>query len=104
MSFWYEPREPGSSLFATAAAVYLWGAFDVTKVLASGSAPEITTVVSSKTTFVHLWLGAEQMRDRTQLLLNRGIVAGNERNSIVPSSFGNIYVVLQDVLDDSKLH
>ena len=104
VSFWYEPREPGSSLFATAAAVYLWGAFDVTKVLASGSAPEITTVVSSKTTFVHLWLGAEQMRDRTQLLLNRGIVAGNERNSIVPSSFGNIYVVLQDVLDDSKLH
>jgi hypothetical protein len=73
-------------------------------ILASAPAPEIKTVVNSKTTFVHLTLGTDRTRERSQQLQDRGIVAGNERKSIVPSNLGNIYVVLQDVLDDSNLY
>ena len=111
--FWYDNEEPALSpppgapkhfLFDSAYSLYLWGYFDFSKELPSGPAEEIRRLVDSNTTFVHLTTNTASIATRTQLLSARGIVAGNERRWTIPSRYGNISVVLQDVLDDSRFH
>jgi hypothetical protein len=113
--FWYDEREPvlpvsrggpGSvaNLFDSAYSLYLWGYVDFTKELASGPKAEIKRLVDAHTTLVHLSVDTDNLAEHTHLLSNRGIVAGNERRWVIPSIYGNLIVVLQDVLDDAGMH
>jgi hypothetical protein len=102
--FWYDAHEPSTPLFDSTYSLYLWGYFDFTKLLPSTSVSEIKRLVDSKTTFAHLTVATERTSERTRLLSERGIQAGNERSWIIPSYVGEIHLVLQDVLDDSNLH
>lgn len=113
--FWYdldEPARPVANLgrtkvayfFDSAYSLYLWGYFDFTKQLPAGPPGEIRRLVNAHTTFVHLSVNADETPRRAKLLAGRGIVTGNERRWILPSVYGNVYVVLQDVLDISKMH
>jgi hypothetical protein len=84
--------------------LYLWGYVDFTKELASGPKAEIKRLVDAHTTLVHLSVDTDNLAEHTHLLSNRGIVAGNERRWVIPSIYGNLIVVLQDVLDDAGMH
>jgi hypothetical protein len=83
--------------------MYIWGYFDFSKELPADSLEDLKRRVTPATTFVHLSLNTGEMSNRNQLLAARGIVAGNERRWLVPSRYGNVCVVLQDVLDVSGM-
>jgi hypothetical protein len=113
--FWYDIDEPArpvpkipqaklAYLFDSAYSLYLWGYFDFTKQLPSGPTADLKRLVDAKTTFVHLSLMSDNLAERTHLLSARGIVVGNERRWIIPSNYGDLCVVLQDVQDDSGMH
>jgi len=113
--FWYDTDEPvrlvptvgrskPSNLFDSAYSLYLWGYFDFTKELPSGPKADIQRLVNARTTFVHLSVDSDPVAERTRQLAARGIVAGNERRWVIPSIYGNLRLVLQDVLDDSRMN
>lgn len=112
--FWYDmdeappSAEPGlpklSYFFDSTYSLYLWGWVDFSKQLASKPVEEIKQFVSADTTFVHLTTDPAKITERTRMLTARGIVLGNERRQIVSSRYGNLVLVLQDVLDNSGFH
>jgi hypothetical protein len=65
---------------------------------------EVKRQVTAKTTFVHLTVDTDRTPGRDRLLAARGIVVGNERRWMIPSGMGNLWVILQDVIDDKNLH
>jgi hypothetical protein len=67
-------------------------------------AADIRSFIDARTTFVHVTFDSDKTLERTQLLTLRGVTVGNERHSTIPTKFGKLQVVLQDVLDDSHLH
>ncbi|MBV8843902.1 MAG: hypothetical protein JO307_13920 [Bryobacterales bacterium] len=102
--FWYDLHEPASNLFDSAYSLYLWAYFDFTKQLPSAREGDIKRLVDSNTTFAHLTLNTDKTAERTRLLAERGIIVGNQRSAVMHSQLGDIHLVLQDVVDDSKLH
>lgn len=113
--FWYDADEPPISFpklrnvklsyfLGSAYSLYLWGYFDFTKELAVGSVVDLRRAVCVNTTFVHLTMMPDKLPERTRLLASRGIITGNERRWILHASYGELYIVLQDVLDASAMH
>lgn len=112
--FWFDTdeslpsAEPGlpklSYLFDSAYSLYLWGWVDFSKQLASKPVEEIKQFVSADTTYVHLTTDPDKITERTRILSARGIVLGNERRRVVSTRYGNLTLVLQDVLDNSGFH
>jgi hypothetical protein len=104
VKFWFDVDGPAHGLFDSAYSLYLWGYYDFSKQLPSDPLDDLKGRVNANTTLVHLTLNTGRIPDRNQMLAARGIVTGNERRWIVPSTFGNVYVVLEDVLDVSGMH
>jgi hypothetical protein len=115
VKFWYDPEEPvhpgagvmqvrPSYFFDSAYSTYLWGYFNFTKDLPTAPLDEVKRQVTAKTTFVHLTVDTDRTPGRDRLLAARGIVVGNERRWMIPSGMGNLWVILQDVIDDKNLH
>jgi|GEM_PF-6259485 len=112
--FWYDrenaPSKPPivgknlAGLFDSAYSLYLWGYFDFSRQLPAGPVADLRRLVDSKTTFVHLTPNPDDIPHRKELLAGRGIVTDNERRWLIHSSQGDLWVVMQDVLDDSGLH
>jgi hypothetical protein len=113
--FWFDLDEPDVSLpngvrmrpdylFDSAYGLYVGGYVDFTSHLKSAPAADIRSFIDARTTFVHVTFDSDKTLERTQLLTLRGVTVGNERHSTIPTKFGKLQVVLQDVLDDSHLH
>lgn len=113
--FWFDRDEPEWSvspeysvklpdLLDSAYSLYLWGYFDFTNQLSSAPVAEVKRLIDTKTTFVHLTLDANKIPVRTKLLISRGILTGNDRYRAIPASRDKLWIILQDVLDQSEIH
>jgi len=112
---WFEKDEPdrpapggGSlkpfNLFTSEYAMYIGGYFDFTKALRSDAAKGLASQMDKQTTLIHVSFTEDPTPERDELLRSRGVVTGNERRRDVPTEFGTVHIVLQDVIDDSNFH
>ena len=101
--FWYD-QEPATNVYASEASLWVEGYVDCTSQIPAVPAQSLSDIFHRNTTFVHLTLDPAKIARRREILAARGVVTGNERRWIVPSGFGNIYVVMEDVVDLSAVH
>ena len=102
--FWWDFDEPNSGFFTSAAALFTCGHFDIGEWLRTGDMKAMRNFFPNSRTVVHLCARPERIAGRTQAMAGHGIVLGNERRATFEYRGRPLVVVMQDVIDSSRLH
>jgi len=102
--FWWEDDEPYFPLFTSGGALFVSGHVKVNQVLAAGDRGMLYDLFRPERTIVHLTIHPERIAERTQLMAAHGVVVGNQRGTTIDYDGKPFTVVLQDVVDNSRMH
>jgi hypothetical protein len=102
--FWWEDDELHSPLFKSGEALFVRGHVNVNQALAAGDMGKLRLLFGSENTIVHLTGHPERIAERTQLMAAHDVVVGNQRGTTIDYDGKPFTVVLQDVVDNSRMH
>lgn len=102
--FWWDADEPQARFFTSAAALFECGHLDVDKGLRSGGRGLLASYFPTSRTIVHLTVHPEQIAGRTRLMADHGILVANERRTTIEDAGQRFSLVMQDVIDNSRMH
>ncbi len=101
--FWWEDDEPDSLLFTSGAALFVCGHQNVNQELATGDSGMLGYLFPFDRTIVHLTSHPQRIAQRTELMAARGVLVGNEQRTTIDYDGKPFTVVLQDVVDNSRM-
>jgi hypothetical protein len=104
LAFWWDKDEPHTGFFTSAAALFTCGHSDMGKGLRTGDMEAMRYFFPYTRTIVHLSANPERIAEGTQLMAAHGIVVGNERRTAMEYAGLPFVLVMQDVIDSSRLH
>jgi hypothetical protein len=102
--FWMDHDETAGPLYYSACSLYIFILYDFTGQLASAPADEIGRYVDSSTTLVHITQDPAKIAVRDALLESRGIPVTHRGEWRLPSRWGDIHVMLEDVQSGVAIH
>jgi len=102
--FWWDTGEPDFDFFKSAAALFLCGHEEIAQGLRSGDMALMRYFFPGNRTFVHLTIYPERIAGRNREMTSHGIVLGNERRAAFEYRGRPVAVVIEDVIDSSRLH
>lgn len=97
LRFWFDGNEADSAMFHSAASLYLWGYYDLTRQLPGASWSTVEQYITPDTTVVHLTADPDKIAARLKMLEDRHISVNNQRRWRILGRGSPFYIELDDV-------